>query len=267
VLLLSPSAQGALTITGSAAIQVDGRVVVNSTHTKAAISSGSASLNSSQMDIGGGYSSSSTSYFHADPGSVQTGQSAVSDFLADVPLPDKAGLSVRSCSIYSATSGETLQPGLYIGGIKINSQPNVTFAPGIYYLEGGGLTMSGGAASLTALEVMIYNGCNSNGSTGKITLSGGGAVKMSPPAGGDYAGMAIFQDRTATSVMTLSGGSTWDFKGTIYAAKAAVTVSGGSGASMGSQYISDTLTLSGSSAFQDINPDDGFGPRDIKLVE
>ncbi|HZL88925.1 MAG TPA: pilus assembly protein TadG-related protein [Pirellulaceae bacterium] len=267
VLLLSPSAQGALTITGSAAIQVDGRVVVNSTHTKAAISSGSASLNSSQMDIGGGYSSSSTSYFHADPGSVQTGQSAVSDFLADVPVPDKSGMSVRSSSIYSATSGETLQPGLYIGGIKINSQPNVTFAPGIYYLEGGGLTMSGGAASLTALEVMIYNGSNSSGSTGKITLSGGGAVKMSPPAGGDYAGMAIFQDRTATSVMTLSGGSTWDFKGTIYAAKAAVTVSGGSGASMGSQYISDTLTLSGSSAFQDINPDDGFGPRDIKLVE
>jgi hypothetical protein len=182
-------------------------------------------------------------------------------------VPDKSSLTVRSNSIYSATSGETLQPGLYVGGIKISSQPNVTFAPGIYYLEGGGLTMSGGASSLTAMEVMIYNGANSSGSTGKITLSGGGAVKMSPPPGGDYAGMAIFQDRTATSVMTLSGGSNWDFKATVYAAAAHVTISGGSGGSMGSQYISDTLTLSGSSTFQDINPNDGFGPKEIKLVE
>jgi hypothetical protein len=84
---------------------------------------------------------------------------------------------------------------------------------------------------------------------------------------GAYAGMAIFQDRTATSVMTLSGGSNWDFKGTVYAAKAHVDISGGSGGSMGSQYISDTLTLSGSSTFQDIDPNDGFGPKNIQLVE
>jgi hypothetical protein len=36
---------------------------------------------------------------------------------------------------------------------------------------------------------------------------------------------------------------------------------------MGSQYISDTITLSGSSTFQDINPDNGYGPRDIRLAE
>jgi len=267
LLLLNPTAQGALTITGSAGIQVDGRVVVDSTHLKAAISSGSAGLNSSGMDIGGGFSSSSTSYFHADPGSVKSGQPAVADFLADLPVPDKSSLTVRSNSIYSATSGQTLQPGLYIGGIKINSQPNVTFAPGIYYLDGGGLTMSGGASSLTANGVMIYNGANSSGSTGKITLSGGGAVTMSPLTSGDYAGMAIFQDRTATSVMTLSGGSNWNFTGSVYAAKANVTLSGGSGGSMGSQYISDTMTLSGSSTFKNINPNDGYGPKEIRLVE
>jgi Putative Flp pilus-assembly TadE/G-like len=267
VLILNPGAQGALTLTGSAAIQVDGRVIVNSNNSKAAVSSGSAGLNCYDMDIGGNYSSSSTSYFHADPGSVNTGQTPADDFLSDLPVPDKSGMPVRSLSTYSATSGETLQPGLYTGGIKIMSQPDVTFAPGIYYLEGGGLTMSGGSSSLTAYEVMIYNGANLSGSTGKITLSGGGTVKMSPPTSGDYAGMAIFQDRNATSVMTLSGGSSWDFKGTVYAASADVTVSGGSGASMGSQYISDTLTLSGSSTFQDLNPADGYGEKEIRLVE
>ena len=248
-------------------MKVDGRVIVDSNHTKAAVSSGSAGLTSTEMDITGGYSSSGSSYFHASPGSVQTGRASTADFLSDVPVPDKSSLTVRSTSIYSATSGETLQPGVYQGGIKISSQPNVTFAPGIYYLEGGGLTMSGGSSSLTAKEVMIYNGASSTGSTGKITLSGGGAVTMTPPTGGNYAGMAIFQDRTATSDVTLSGGSNWDFTGTVYAAAAHVDVSGGSGGSMGSQYISDTLTLSGPSTFQDINPDGGYGPKEIKLVE
>jgi hypothetical protein len=79
--------------------------------------------------------------------------------------------------------------------------------------------------------------------------------------------MAIFHDRTSAQSITLSGGSNWDFKGTVYAAKAPVTVSGGSGARMGSQYISDTLELSGSSTFQDIDPQYGYGPRDIRLVE
>jgi Putative Flp pilus-assembly TadE/G-like len=267
VLLLSPNAQGALTLSGSAGIIVDGRVIVDSTHTKAAVASGSAGLTSTEMDIGGGYSASGSSSFTANPGSVKTGQASTPDFLADVPVPDKSGLTVRSTSIYSATSGETLQPGVYQGGIKISSQPNVTFAPGIYYLEGGGLTMSGGSSSLTAKEVMIYNAPSSIGSTGKITVSGGGAVTMTPPTGGDYAGMAIFQDRTATSVLTLSGGSNWAFTGTVYAAAANVTLSGGSGGSMGSQYVSDTLDLSGSSTFQDINPDNGYGPKEIKLVE
>jgi len=90
---------------------------------------------------------------------------------------------------------------------------------------------------------------------------------MTPPQSGPYAGMAIFQDRTSTQTVTLSGGSTWSFSGTVYAAKANVTVSGGSGAQMGSQYIADTLTISGSSTFQGINPAQGYSQRDIRLTE
>jgi len=265
VLLLNPGAQGALTLSGQTGMTVDGRVVVDSNNSKAAVSSGSAGLTSTVLDVAGGINSSGSSYFHA--GTINTGAAGVTDFLADVPVPSTSGMTTQSLSTYSAAAGETLQPGIYVGGITISSKPNVTLAPGIYYLQGGGLTMSGGSSSLTALEVMIYNGANSSGSVGKVTLSGGGAVHMTPPSGGDYAGMAIFQDRTSTQPITLSGGSTWDFKGTVYGAKAHVDVSGGSGARMGSQYISDTLTLSGSSTFQDIDPKDGYGPKDIRFVE
>jgi hypothetical protein len=265
VLLLNPTAQGALTLSGQTGMSVAGRVVVDSNNSKAAVSSGSAGLTSTVLDVTGGINSSGSSYFHAS--TINTGAAGTSDFLSGVPTPSTSGLTTQSLSTYSAAAGETLQPGIYVGGITISSKPNVTFAPGTYYLQGGGLTMSGGSSSLTALEVMIYNGANSSGSVGKVTLSGGGAVQMSPPKGGDYAGMAIFQDRTSTQPITLSGGSTWDFKGTVYGAKAHVDVSGGSGARMGSQYVSDTLTLSGSSTFQDIDPRDGYGPKDIRLVE
>jgi hypothetical protein len=262
-------------------MRVAGGVIVDSNNSRASVSSGSASLQSTTMDITGNYNSSGSSYFQATtyPSNLpKTGVTATPDPLANVPVPDPtkindqggAGtMTTRSLSTYSASSGETLQPGLYNGGIKINSQPNVTFAPGIYYLKGGGLVMSGGSSSFTANGVMFYNAPGSNGTTGNITVSGGGSVVQSPPTTGTWAGMSIFQDRTTTPTLTLSGGSGWNFTGTVYAAKAHVDVSGGSGATMGSQYVTDTLTLSGSSTFNDIDPSKGYKlpQRDLRLIE
>jgi len=228
------------------------------------------------MDITGKDSSSGSSYFHTSPGSIDTGVAATADFLTDVPVPDPTKIddqgnpgtmTTRSTSSYKPTSGQTIQPGLYIGGISISSQPNITFAPGIYYLQGGGLTMSGGSSSFTATGVMIYNGVSSAGATGSITVSGGGTVVQSPPTSGAYYGMSIFQDRSSTQKVTLSGGSGWNFTGTVYAASAHIDVSGGSGATMGSQFVADTMTLSGSSTFNDIDPSKGYRPRDIRLTE
>ena len=267
VLVLDSKAQGALTISGSAGMKVDGTVIVNSTSSKAAVSSGSAGLTCTELEVGGNYNASGSSYFHASP--IETGVAPASDPLATLPVPDPTTMPVESTSTCKPTSGQTLQPGVYKGGITINSQPNVTLAPGIYYLEGGGFTMSGGSSSMTANGVMLYNGpsAGTGGTAGSITLSGGGTVTMSPPTSGPYYGMAIFQQRSSTSTVTISGGSNWAFTGTVYAPGANVTVSGGSNASMGSQYISDTLTLSGASTFKDINPAQGYGPRDIRLTE
>jgi hypothetical protein len=276
VLVLDPSANGSLTISGSAGMKVDGSVIVDSSSSTAASASGGAGLNSSEMDITGKDSYSGSSYFQTNPGSVNTGVAPTADFLTDVPVPDPTKIddqgnpgtmTTRSTSTYMPTSNQTIQPGLYIGGISISSQPNITFAPGIYYLQGGGLTMSGGSSSFTANGVMIYNGVGSTGATGSITVSGGGTVVQSPPTSGAYYGMSIFQDRSSTQKVTLSGGSGWNFTGTVYAASAHVDVSGGSGATMGSQFVADTMTLSGSSTFNDIDPAKGYAPRDIRLTE
>lgn len=127
--------------------------------------------------------------------------------------------------------------------------------------------MSGGSSSFTANGVMFYNGPGSSGTPGSITLSGGGRVVQSPMTSGTYYGMSIFQSRTALQRITLSGGSGWNFTGTIYAPKGELLVSGGSGATVGSQFIADLMTLSGSSAFNAIDPAKGFARRDVRLVE
>ena len=90
---------------------------------------------------------------------------------------------------------------------------------------------------------------------------------MTPPSGGTYSGMALFQDRASTQKVTLSGGSNWAFTGTVYARSAHVDLSGGSGGQVGSQYVSDTLNLSGSSTFANIDPGEGHGTEGIFLVE
>ena len=126
--------------------------------------------------------------------------------------------------------------------------------------------MSAGSR-LTANGVMIYNAADSSGITGAINVSGNSFVVLSPPTTGTYYGISIFQDRSSTQTITLSGGSGWNLTGTVYAAKAHAEVVGGGSSSSGSQFVLDTLTLTGNSTFNDIDPSKGYAPRDVRLIE
>ena len=115
--------------------------------------------------------------------------------------------------------------------------------PGIYYLNGGGLTVSG-SASISGTGVMFYN---DPGANGPINISGTGSITISPPTSGNYKGISLFQNRTSSAPITISGGSNMNMSGTFYAAKAPMNISGtASNSLIGSQYISYDLTISGS---------------------
>jgi hypothetical protein len=118
--------------------------------------------------------------------------------------------------------------------------------PGLYYLKGGGLILSG-QAKLTGYGVTIYNAPVS--SSDVINLSGSGGVTLTAPTDGTYAGLTLFQDRNSTNPVTLSGGSGLNITGTVYAAGAVVTLSGGGGL-VGSQLIGKDLVISGNGSFK-----------------
>lgn len=142
--------------------------------------------------------------------------------------------TVQSTKTLKVSSSMTLQPGLYIGGIDISGSAHVTLEPGLYYLEGGSFTVSGSAiVTDKGKGVLLYNAPGK--ASGGITISGGASVTLSGLSatqvsdlgltGNGYVGLAIFEDRNYSALLSVTGSGTLNVTGTVYAADAKVEVS------------------------------------------
>jgi hypothetical protein len=181
--------------------------------------------------------------------------------------------SVSSSYVISGTSPVTLTPGYYPNGLIASGiGVTVTMQPGIYYMGGAvtvsgsvGFQVSGPTSTQTGTGVMFY------GASGGFNFSGTGATNIPAPSTGTYQGISIFENRTSTAAVTLSGSENQSFGGTIYAADGAVTLSGTSTATfgstvMGAQYIVGSLTISGSGNIT-VNGGAGAPLREIQLIQ
>jgi hypothetical protein len=91
---------------------------------------------------------------------------------------------------------------------------------------------------------------------------------MSPPTGGIYKGLTLFQDRESGNDLSVSGGGAMDITGTFYAAGGLMKVSGGGDSKVGSQYISRFLTIAGNGGLRiDYDPSNAIPRRILGLVE
>jgi hypothetical protein len=261
IVLNRGNTSGALTISGGATLNIPGAIAVNSTDPTAATLNGSGTqVVASAIQVSGGFSPSSMSgWWSPTQGSTAndlTSAPQVADPLITLPVPDTSTLTPRTYTQQSGT--QTIQPGIYAGGITVPNGSTVTLSPGIYYLEGGGLTVKNGG-TLKGNGVMIYNGETGGATTnpssvGAINISGSSAVvQLTPMTTGTYANISIFQDRNATTGLILKGGSggagNTNISGAIYAAKAAATITGNSNIVPGAAFVTDTLTIQGGSGF------------------
>jgi Flp pilus assembly protein TadG len=245
ILLLDPTGSGAFNDQGNGLTVTGAPILINSSNSSAASLTGNASVTAPQMKIVGNYAISGGNA--SINGTVSTGVTATPDPLATLPVPVTSTLTVQSNSLLSYSGGSVnLQPGVYNGGIALSSSASATLQPGVYYLNGGGLNVSG-QASLTGNGVMIYN--NPLTSNDAINISGQGTVSLSPPTSGTYMGLTFFQNRTSTVGLSLSGNGNLSITGTIYAPGARLTVSGNGTMTVGSQYITDDLTTTGNGTF------------------
>ena len=79
----------------------------------------------------------------------------------------------------------------------------MTLLPGIYILQGGGLTVSGNS-HLTGTGVMIYNA--STGLGDGIDFSGTSTITLSAPTSGAYQGIVFYQNRASKVPVVLGSG-------------------------------------------------------------
>jgi Flp pilus assembly protein TadG len=249
ILVLDPSASGSLSSSGTGGVNiVNADIIVDSNSPSAAISTGGATLTAQNFYITG-VPGTSTSGGGAFNGTIWSGQRPTPDPLAYLPEPDPNTMILQSNNPTHASGPQTLnlQPGVYRGGITISGQASLNLAPGIYYMDGGGFSFTG-LGNLTAPGVMIVNAPHSN--SDRININGNGAINLSPPTSGIYTGISLWQIRSSTNEVDVSGNGGSQMTGTFYAQHGLLKVTGNGGNDvLGSQYISYDVNLGGNGVF------------------
>jgi hypothetical protein len=145
-------------------------------------------------------------------GGLTTGASPMGDPLAGIPEPDPTGQVDYNNPHYKVAT--TMQPGIY-GNVTIDKNVHVTMAPGIYFVTGGGMTLSTGA-SLTGDGVMFYD--MPNDYFGGSGIPVGSTITLSPPTSGPYRGMSVFEPRLNGKEIHIKSNGDITMSGALYSA-------------------------------------------------
>jgi hypothetical protein len=250
ILALDPSANQAISVTGSATINSPGcDIVANSSSANAFSMGGSSTVTTPCLAVGGNASVTSglTLTQCANP---ITNAPPVGDPYALVPQPTPSG----SCLTVPHGSGAvTLVAGNYCSGIHITGGQSATFGPGVYTVSGGDLKIEGSATG-TGVTFFVAAG-------NATTINGGGTVSFTAPTTGTYAGIAFFGDRAGSTSTDnkINGGSNNTITGAVYYPTQSLTFAGGSATGSDcTQLVADKITVTGSSYFKSACTGDGM---------
>lgn len=245
---LNPAESAAVKVSGNVEVALGCGVFVNSSAAVALQQNGSGCLQASQIKVVGGFTVSC-----ATPGPV-SGVPAVTDPLALLAPPshgtcDKDGVQIND-------GDHVLDPGVYCGDIRINTNGTVQFGAGQYVLRNAGLTING-QATVTGEEVSFYLTADTE-ATAEISIAGGAEVSLSAPTSGDMTGILFYQDRLAEpgGTHSFTGGAEARLTGTLYFPNQAVKFAGGSETSGSATIIvADTLAFTGNSVIDLDDPE------------
>ena len=231
LLLLDTTGAKSLDVSGKGAVTVNnfGAVVVDSSSPSAISLSGQAVVTTWEADVGLG------------GGAVINGQAVLNllepEFNHEAATPDPIALPLPPAPSttfpavhYSSSVPLTLSPGTYIGGITVSGKGTVILLPGVYYMKGGGFTVSGqGSVTDNGAGVLIVNAPAKKDDT--INISGQASVSLTAPLGltgafAPYNGITIMQDPASANPISVSGQASLTMTGTLYAPRALLQVTG-----------------------------------------
>lgn len=242
---LHPSAKGALTVSGSAGVDLDCGVVVNSSHPDAAIDQGGTScLSATSITVAGGYSGSCVS---PDPEVLSPNYG---DPLSSLVEPVVGSCDHNAKVNVSSGSSAILTPGVYCKGVSING--DVVFEPGLYIMDGVGMDIQSNAIVTNnedAFGGVTFYLTGSGSKYADVSISSGSQITLTPMTSGPLANVLFFQDRDAKNAQSkFTGQSQMDLTGIIYFPSSEVEFAGGSALDEADiLLVASTLKMSGSS--------------------
>jgi Flp pilus assembly protein TadG len=209
----------ALDKTGSKAISLDSNADIEtpqcqlhsaSSAQDALYAKSNAQVKASKVCVEGGYQALGNATVQPTP---QTLCDAVDDPFADVPPPDVGACNHNNKVIDNRT--ETLQPGVYCGGLMIKGNSNITFAPGDYVIKNGLFTADSNS-KLSGQEVGFFL----TGNNGLLHFNSNTELNFTAPRTGPLRGFIFYQDRNFGGTHHVDSNVTAKLDGAIYLPKA-----------------------------------------------
>jgi hypothetical protein len=267
LILLRKSGASALLNNSPALTLINGSIIVDSNDPAAYNQSSFGAVIANNIRVTGNYINPGSALILAK---LRTGVRPTLDPLAYLPVPDMSGATVRSTSplVVNSLLPTVLSPGVYQGGIQVKGLSSVIMTSGNYFMDGGGFQV-GDSATVTGLNVMVYNTAVSY-PAGSIELSSLGKIVMTSPQSGTYQGINFFQNRSLTQPISITGYGLSAIQGVIYAAQAPVKLTGNGTLGvdiLGGAYVCDSMQIQGLGG---ININLGLNPPrvpEIHLVE
>jgi Flp pilus assembly protein TadG len=255
LIALDPAACPGMSIQGSATVDLTsaGAVIVDSSCTAAPTRALDGSGSSWEITAGLVSVVGTTSIEPCSPPATctnvvpLTGQPPNGDPLRDLPEPDPpiptyTSLAGIGGGCVKLGGSYLCSPGTYDVTLNFSGNDDVTFLPGLYYLNAGLDTT--GNVTLTGVDVMFFN------KAGEFDLSGTAGVNFSAPDAIPvpdpvYEGISVFQARDNTSLAKITGNPGMQI-GTVYFPNARLELGGNDEINVNGMVIGDTVNLFGS---------------------
>jgi Flp pilus assembly protein TadG len=264
ILITHPFNSGSLSLGGNGSIQICGgpsrSIQVNSSSSTAVTGNGSITVNLQYAGPNGnstctllaganfgnhGGPTAQPSFITVGSGTYVAPDDIVPDPLKDVPAPPDPGVAGTQTTVTGTTDGcptfarggqcTVYSPGDYPTGIDGKLATNL-FKPGIYYVQGGGVTCTANCDMLMATgtgtytdsfgatwngQMMIYNTGTVSGKTSTyqpFNLGANGVISLvGSPITSTYKNILFFEDRSAPALQhSLQGGGAITLTGTLY---------------------------------------------------
>ena len=166
-------------------------------------------VNAEEICVNGNYEMKSNS----DSNPLPTANCPTSgDPYVSLPEPEEADDSCDENNYeLNSNDEDTLDPGVYCGGIKIKSNAEAFFSPGIYIIKNEKFLIDSNA-SVEGDNVFFYL----TGNNAIIDFDSNASVDLSAPTSGTYEGILFFQDRDNSGIHYVDSNANASLWGALY---------------------------------------------------